>query len=101
MKPRLLPLLLLTLFMGGCALTTDTTTIAYRPAKLEGQVEGAANIPVRVVVDDQRTVRGSVGVKKNGYGIEKAETGTGPNGAKLRGLYGGCGVGSAPSYVAV
>lgn len=65
--------LIVSLFISGCAFTTETVDIAYRSTSSVTQYEGANEVVVNVSMKDSRGVEGNkVSSKKNGYGMETA-----------------------------
>jgi len=58
--------------LSGCALTTDRIAIGYEPMEGVQILEKAEEVPVQIVVVDQREIKDEVGRKKNGYGMKLA-----------------------------
>lgn len=66
-------ILIVSLFISGCAFTTETVDITYRSTSSVTQYEGANEVVVNVSMKDSRGVEGNkVSSKKNGYGMETA-----------------------------
>jgi uncharacterized lipoprotein len=67
-----LMLLILTLSASGCALTKESVDIRYTPQTDVKMINGASNVEVNAIVDDNRMVKDKVSSKKNGFGMEMA-----------------------------
>lgn len=63
----------LSLWLGGCALTTERIDLACVPQSAVSTIPGANSIIVSLQVNDQRQEKGyKVSAKKNGFGMEMA-----------------------------
>jgi len=72
MKKALL-LLAASIWLSGCALTTDTIDLSYDPQAGVAPLSGADAVVVSVNVNDQRLEKtNKVSSKKNGFGMEMA-----------------------------
>ncbi len=60
------------LLISGCATTTDYVTLSYIPQANAMRIDGANNVQVKVVINDQRAVKDRVSAKKDFHGIEIA-----------------------------
>jgi len=69
---QLLTGLLSAVLFSGCAITKAYIPLTYTAQANVAKVAGADRVAVTVVVLDQRLDKTSVGVKKNGYGMEMA-----------------------------
>lgn len=56
----------------GCAFSVDKVTLEYQTQPNVQKIDGAASVSVVVTVDDTRSKKDRVSVKKNGYGMETA-----------------------------
>ena len=68
-------LLLLSLFVGGCAFTTSSLDVSYDPAEArEGPLSSLELASFSVVsFTDKRTDKRRIGYKKNGLGMNTAD----------------------------
>jgi uncharacterized lipoprotein YajG len=72
MKNTLL-LVVVSVWLSGCALTTDRIDLSYAPQTGVSAIPGASDVVVSVNVNDQRQEKSEkVSCKKNGFGMEMA-----------------------------
>jgi uncharacterized lipoprotein len=65
--------LVASVLMSGCALTTDRIDLSYTPQIGVTEVMGAKDVVVSVHINDQRQEKSNkVSCKKNGFGVEMA-----------------------------
>jgi len=58
--------------LSGCAFTKDYVRLGYVPQQGVAKIPGADAVSLNVEVNDLRTIKDKVSVKKNGYGMEMA-----------------------------
>ena len=72
MKNALL-LVVVSVWLSGCALTTDRIDLSYTPQIGVSEIQGAKDVVVAVNINDQRQDKSNkVSCKKNGFGVEMA-----------------------------
>lgn len=66
-------LIVVSVLLSGCALTTDRIDLSYTPQTGISAIPGASDVTVNVVINDQRQDKSNkVSAKKNGFGMEMA-----------------------------
>ena len=65
--------LILGLFISGCALTKEPITVKYTPQNNIEPIRGAEKLNLKVNVNDTRSMKDKVSYKKNAYGMELGE----------------------------
>ena len=64
--------IIVVLFSGGCALTTDYANIAYHSQGGASRIPQAGEVSVKIKVSDSRGQKDKVSAKINGFGTEMA-----------------------------